>query len=174
MMDNNTGNNIEIIEEEELFLTKYNYLWNKDCISDMFKVLKNFQQISPSRSLTELIIELEMAHNKFVQDIKDLPVIMNCRTKTSTDSHFGGLQCINFMESIVRACDKYLNIQTDIKPSNNTFEDGSLNQIIYQTKLKAKHCRTFAREIENTNKSTYNNSGIDNSAEIFRSAGYTI
>ena len=78
------------------------------------------------------------------------------------------------MKSIVRACDKYLNIQTDIKPSNNTFEDGSLNQIIYQTKLKAKHCRTFAREIENTNKNTYNTSGIDNSAEIFRSAGYTI
>ena len=168
-MNNNNNNN----SSEELFLTKYTYLWHKKCVPELISTLKNFNLISQNRALTELILEIEFANNNFLRNIRELPIIMNCRTKTSQNANFGGILCANFMNNIIKSCDKFLNTSIN-KSSSTIFKSGSVEDLVNKIKLKAKQNSTFAREFESQTKETYRNSGTDKSTEIFKNSGYNI
>ncbi len=152
------------------FLKKGKYLWDKNVLDKMFFKLKDFQKFYPERYFTEFILELEQANKKFLQSMRDIVLIMNCRAKGDDKSHFGGMECAEFMKDIVKACDKYLNSCTNI----NSQVEGTIEFIIYQIKLKAKKDELFAREFEKETREKYISLGSDNSLEIFEKAGYKL
>lgn len=152
------------------FLKKGKYLWSKNVIDKMFVELKNFQKFYPERCFIEFVLELEQANKKFLQSIKDIVLIMNCRAKGDDQNHFGGMECAEFMKDIVKACDKYLNfcVNADVQ------KEGTIGFLVYQIRLKAKQDEIFAREFEKETKESYISLGIDKSLEIFEKSGYII
>lgn len=152
------------------FLKKGKYLWSKTVVNKMLEELRNFQKAQPERCLTEFILEVEQANKKFLQSMKDIVLIMNCRAKGDNKSHFGGMECSKFMKDIVEACDKYLNSSQSI----NVQTEGTIGFVISQIKFQAKKDEIFAREFERETKENYISLGSDNSLEIFKKSGYEI
>jgi len=158
---------VDIIEGN--FLNKGKYLWNKKVVDKMLAELKEFQKSHPERFLTEFILELEQANRKFLQSMKDIILIMNCRAKGNDNSHFGGMECAEFMKDIVRACDKYLNLT-----AGDNLKEGTIGFIVSQIKFRAKKDEIFAREFEKETRENYISLGKDNSLEIFEKSGYEL
>ena len=155
---------------EVSFLKKGNYLWHKHMVCKMLNELKDFQKVCSERCLTEFILEIEQANRKFLQSMKDIVLIMNCRAKGDDKSHFGGMECAQFMRDIVKACDKYLNSCSGMHVKT----EGTIEFAISQIRFKAKKDEIFAKEFERETKENYISLGSDNSLEIFKKAGYEI
>ena len=120
------------------------------------------------RSFQLFVISTNQAISEFLRDMNDLKLIMNCRTKGNSDSHFGGAECAKFMDKVVAACDEYLKNSKFL--SGNNEED--LGYAIRGIKNKAKHDKAYALEFEKATKELYLSQGIDNTERIFKDAGY--
>ena len=154
------------------FLDKGKYLWDKKVINKIFSELKDFQnqnfEESKERYFDELILEYDQAYRLFLEKIGDLPMIMSCRVKGDTDSHFGGLECAELMKSFRFSSDKYLK---ESAYSSVTFE-GSIAYVISKIREKAKQDEKYAWEIEKKVYRDYISLGVDNTLEILKSSGY--
>lgn len=149
-----------------------NYIWSKSIVTKIFETLENFEKNdnpeSKERRFTEFFIELKVAYNKFLQNIKDLPLIMNCRVKGDIDSKFGGEECLKFAQNLQNSCNKYLHFSSIA----NNFVEGSIEQFILTIKEKAKKEEKIAIDFENQTKQNYLISGNDNTLEILKQSGY--
>lgn len=156
------------------FLNKGKYLWYQKVLAGMFKKLEEFKSYEIEESKEECFkIFLRDMYNSqkiFHIKIKDLPLIMKCRTMCDDKSHFGGQECAEYMKDIRIICETYLK-ESDF---SDNIEEGSIANVITSIRTKARQDEPFAWEIEKENKTTYELSGKDNSLNIFRSAGYNI
>lgn len=156
------------------FLNKGKYLWYQKVLSGMFKKLEEFKSYEIDEAKEEcfeiFLRDMYGAQNIFHVKIKDLPLIMKCRTMGDDKSHFGGQECAEYMKDIRRICETYL------KESNfsDNIEEGSIANVITSIRTKARQDESIAWNIEKDNLKTYEISGKDNSLNIFRSAGYNI
>ena len=72
--------------------------------------------------------------------IKDLKIIMNCRVKGNTKSHFGGQECAEFADSIQKYCSKYLSFSAPTE----SFVEGSIEYLILKLRNKAREDEKYA------------------------------
>ena len=156
------------------FLSKSKNLWNKSMMKDIFKMLRDFRDQknseSEERCFTEFLLEIEQAYRNFLIEIRNLPLIMNCRVKGDETSHFGGEECAKFMKQIRSSSEKYLNL-TEYK---DTVTENSMYNIILKIKEKASSDETNARSIEKEIKENYNSMGIDNTLDFIKKSGYSL
>lgn len=147
------------------------YLWDKSLIKKIFKTLNNFKNQAYKKTLgrnfTVFLIELKMSYDEFLENIKDLPVIMSCRARGDNDSKFGGEQCAHFANSFCKACEKYLSFL-----SKENSEEKNLGSLILSLRDKAKQDEKTAWDFEKETKKEYLITGKDNSLEILKSSGY--
>ena len=109
-----------------------------------------------------------MARNDFLGKIKDLKMIMNCRVKGDTASHFGGQECAEFADSIQKYCSKYLSFSAPTE----SFVEGSIEYLILQLRNKAREDEKYAWEVEKKVKESYLSLGVDNTLDILKESGY--
>lgn len=147
------------------------YLWDKILVKKIFKTLNDFKDEGSNAALerrfTILLIELKMAYNEFLENVRDLPMVMNCRARGDNDSKFGGEQCARFAGSFCKACEKYLN-----SSKKENFEEKSLESLILELRDKANQDEKTAWNFEKEAKKEYLINGKDNSLEILKSSGY--
>lgn len=154
------------------FLDSKKYLWDKAIMKRIFSEFNDFQnsdsEESKERCFTELLIEYDYAYRSFLEKINDLPMIMSCRTKGDTDSHFGGLECAELMKSLRFSSEKYL------KESAYSSDDsaGSVANMVAGVRDKAKKDEKSAWEIERIISRDYVFLGVDNTLEILEKSGY--
>lgn len=157
---------------ETTFLDSNRHLWDKRIANKMFSEFKNFQNLdleeSKERCLIELVLEFEQAYRLFLRKIEDLPMIMNCRVKGDSDSHFGGLECAELMRSFRFSCDKYLKESVYA----SVVLEGTIAYIISRIKEKAKEDEKYAWDIEKKVYRDYLSLGVDNTLEMLKSSGY--
>lgn len=157
---------------DDSFMKKGRRLWDKRLIEELFTSLEEFKnsdsEKSKERKFTEFFLEIKMAYNEFLQNIKDLPMIMNCRSKGDSESHFGGLECANFAKSFRKSSEKYLSGSL----LNGNFEDGSIENLILEIRKQSCVDEEYAREFEKNTKQNYLNFGNDNTLDILKSSGY--
>ncbi len=122
---------------DDSFLRKGKYLWDKIVFDEFFKSLEEFKDNEESenkkRSLIEFLIELKNAKREFLEEIGNLPMVMNCRVKGNSGSYFGGEQCAKFVSLIRRASEKYLSSL----PGDN-YKEGHIGYVIRKVRDKAR------------------------------------
>lgn len=147
------------------------YLWDKSLIEKIFKTLNDFKDKEDKKTLernfTVFLIEIKMAYDEFLKNVKDLPMIMSCRARGDNDSKFGGEQCAHFANSFCKACEKYLSFL-----SKENSEENSLGNLVLDLRDKAKQDEKTAWDFEEETKKEYLITGKDNSLEILKSSGY--
>lgn len=155
-------------------LSKNKNLWNKSMIKDIFKMFRDFRNQGSSESkercFVEFLIEIEQAYRNFLIEIRNLPMIMNCRVKGDEKSHFGGEECAKFMKQIRSSSEKYLNL-TEHKDS---VTENSVYNIILKMKEKASSDEMIARRIEKEIKENYNSMGTDDTLNFIKKSGYDL
>ena len=153
---------------DESFLDKFNYLWEKGFWDNLLKWFQeqteNNIEESQERCFVELKLEFDQAYRKLESDIRELPMIMNCRTKGDSTSNFGGKQCARFASSIRKSAEKY------IKHSACSNGKG-VKGFIVKIRDKARQNEEFAWEFEKKAKENYSVLGVDNSLKIFEKSG---
>ncbi len=154
------------------FLDMGKYLWDKRVIKKMFSEFKNFQNLdieeAKERCFTELMLEFQQAYRIFLRKIGDLPMIMNCRTKGDSDSHFGGLECAEFMKSFRFSAEKYLRESSYLSVTS----EGTIAYAISKIREKAKKDEKYAWDFEKKVHQDYISLGIDNTLEMLKNSGY--
>ena len=156
------------------FLSKGKHLWYKIVLDEMFKKLEGFKSHDIEEAKEEcfeiFLRDMYNAQNIFRLKIKDLPLIMKCRTMGDDKSHFGGQECAEYMKDIRGLCEIYL------KESNfsDNINEGTIANVITNVKAKARQDEAIAWKIEKENLKNYLASGKDNTLNVFRSAGYDI
>lgn len=156
------------------FLNKGKYLWCQRVLKDMFKKLEEFKSYeieeSKEKCFEIFLRDMYEAQNIFHKKIKDLPLIMKCRTMCDDKSHFGGQECAEYMNDVRRICETYL------KESNfsDNLEEGTIANVITSIRAKSRQDELIAWEIEKENLKNYEISGKDNSLNVFKTAGYDI
>ena len=154
------------------FLNKGKYLWCRQVIKNMFKAFNEAKKYdSPElseRCFIEFCIEIENANRKFINDIKDLSLISKCRSVGDENSHFGGLECANFMKSVNSSATKYLNATQYITPD----VEQSLYFVISLLKNKSKADGLTALEIEKEIRNKYKSLNIDDTFLFLNNCGY--
>lgn len=157
---------------DDTFLKRGKYLWCKPVINGMFKAFNEAKKRnSPElneRCFIEFCIEIENANRKFLTDIKDLSLISKCRSVGNKNSHFGGLECVNFMKSINKASTKYLNTTEFVTPNI----EQSLYYVISLIKNKSKTNELNAMKIEETIRNKYKSLNIDDTLLFLKECGY--
>ena len=156
---------------DDTFLEKNQYLWKRDFWEDLSKWFNEQQDNnideSNERCFIKMKLEFEEAYRKLQQDIKELPLIMNCRVKGDSNSNFGGKQCARFVNSIRKSAEKYIKDST-------YFKEKGVKKFITKIRDKARENEQYAWEFEKKAKQEYSTSGVDNSLKIFRESGYNI
>ncbi len=157
---------------ETTFLDTKKHLWDKRVLNKMFKELENFQkensEESKERCFIMLMLEFQQAYRTFLIAINDLPLIMSCRVKGDNSSHFGGLECAEFMKALRASAEKYL------KESAFSFltSEGTIVYVISKIKNKAKEDEKIAKELEKDIREDYLSLGVDNTLKALEEAGY--
>ncbi len=157
---------------DDSFIKKGRRLWDKRLIEELFTSLEEFKdsesEKSKERRFTEFLLELKMSYNEFLQNIKDLPMIMNCRAKGNIESHFGGFECASIAKSFRKSSEKYLSDSL----LNGNFEEGSIENLVLEIRKQSSVDEEYAREFERNTKQNYLNFGNDNTLDILKSSGY--
>ena len=112
-------------------------------------------------------LEFEQAYKELIRNMKELPLIMNCRVKGDTASNFGGKQCACFVKSIRKSTEKY------IKNTSN-FDCQDIKEFVIKIRDKARKNEQYAWDFEKNSKQEYATLGIDNSLKIFQKSGHNI
>lgn len=157
---------------ETSFLDKGRYLWDKRVMKKILSELESFQSQeadeSKERCFTEFILEIQQAYRLFLRKIDDLPMIMNCRVKGDSDSHFGGLECAELMKSLRFSADKYLRTSIYLSIAS----EGTISYVVSKIRDKAKEDEKYAWDIEKKVYQDYTSFGIDNTLDMLRKSGY--
>jgi hypothetical protein len=95
-------------------------------------------------------------------------MIMSCRVKGDSDSHFGGLECAELMKSFRFSSEKYLK---ESVYSSDMFE-GTIAYMISKIREKAKEDEKYAWNIEKTVYRDYVSLGVDNTLNMLKASGY--
>jgi len=158
--------------ESESFLKKGKYIWSKRVVTQLKKILEEIKSSgtaeSSERCFVEFILELDSAYKAFLQNVKDLPMIMNCRARGNNKSHFGGQECAELASDFRQAAEKYLNL------FSRDVSEGTVSHIATTIKEKARKDEMYAREFESRAAKDYLASGIDNTLNILKESGYNI
>lgn len=154
------------------FLDSSKPFWSVSVLEGFLEFMEDIIQSGgeeiDERSFKIFEIKINQAANEFFHAMKEMQLIMNCRTKCDSDSDFGGSECAKFMSDVIDACSEY------IKTSNfllGTSEE-DLGYVIRGIKKKAIADRALAMEFEKSAKKLYLSEGIDKTMEIFKSSGY--
>ena len=94
-------------------------------------------------------------------------MIMNCRVKGNSGSHFGGQECAKFVSLIRRASEKYLSNLPD-----GNYEEGYIGYVIRQVKDKARRDEKYAWDFEKKARQEYATTGKDITLDILKESGY--
>lgn len=156
------------------FLNGERHLWNNAIVKEMFRVLKQLKSrddlASNERCFTEFLLEVEQAYRDFLCKIKELPMIMKCRTMGDQNSHFGGEEFAQLMKAFRFSSEKYLN-QTAYKDEKSK---NSLYYVISKIRDRAKSDEKSAWEIERQTRKEYESSGNDGTMKVIERAGYGV
>lgn len=154
------------------FLIAPQHLWDKKIIDKLDFSIKSFRESKMEESDEECFLtfclDFQGAKSDFINKLRDLSMLMKCRTKADTNSNFGGQQCASFVDTIKTISDKYLN-------SSIYFKETSALSIPYMIKglrKKAEEDKPYALEFEEKTKMTYLSTGKDNTLEIFNNSGW--
>lgn len=154
------------------FTGSSSYFWSVDVLSAMTKFMNDLKQNDGEevheRSFKLFDISLSKAINEFLRDMKEIKLVMNCRTKGDDSSHFGGEECARFMTKIMDACAVYLKTSKFLDGN----QEGELGYIIRGIREKARKDRARAMDFEKSARTLYLSEGIDKTEEIFKDAGY--
>lgn len=154
------------------FINSSSYFWSVEVLCEMTEFLDDLKENDGEevheRSFELFDISLSKAINEFLRDMKDLKLIMNCRTKGDNSSHFGGEECARFMTKVMDACAVYLKTSKFL--SGN--EEGDLGYVIRGMREKARKDRAYAIDFEKSARTLYLSQGVDKTEEIFRESGY--
>ncbi len=154
------------------FIDSASYFWSVEVLSAMTEFLDDLKENDGEevheRSFELFDISLSKAINEFLRDMKELKLIMNCRTKGDDNSHFGGEECARFMTKIMDACAVYLKTSKFLDGN----QEGDLGYVIRGMREKARKDRARAIDFEKSARTLYLSEGVDNTEEIFKSAGY--
>lgn len=159
------------------------YIWSRNFMESFLKFLssikKEIEGVS-EKAFIDMEIEIINAYRELQLNIKDLNLIMNCRTKGDDNSNFGGLQCCSFASKIVNSINKYFKNSDYIKSSNDD-DPGSecendrreLYHALQKIKQKALIDKKYAFNFECETRQKYLSYGKDDSKDIFENSGYT-
>lgn len=154
------------------FLDTIQRLWNKESLDKLDKCLVVFREDGGDDGTEECFInfcsDFAMARNKFINNMKDLSLIMKCRAKADSDSKFGGQQCAEFMKDIQIACDKYINTTIYSRDNNKSL----ISQVISKVRDVANKDEKYAWDFESKARRTYLEKGIDITTEILKGSDY--
>lgn len=154
------------------FIDSSDYFWSVEVLSAMTEFLDDLKENDGEevheRSFELFDISLSKAINEFLRDMKELKLIMNCRTKGDDNSHFGGEECARFMTKIMDACAVYLKTSKFLDGN----QEGDLGYVIRGIREKARKDRARAIDFEKSARTLYLSEGVDNTEEIFKRSGY--
>lgn len=154
------------------FLDSIKKLWEKESLEKVEKCILFFKDDGSDEGTEECFIrfctDFDSAKNKFINDLRDLPLIMKCRVKGDNNSKFGGQQCAEFMRNIQNACDRYLNSTIYSKDNHKSI----LSEIISRIRSVADNDETYAWKFENKARMVYSETGKDITEEILKSTYY--
>lgn len=156
------------------FLDKPKYLWDKEIVDKMDSTLKLFRESQTDQSVEECFLtfclDYQGAKADFINKLRELPLIMKCRTKADAEFNFGGQQCAKFTDKIRETSDKYLNSSIYTKDNSIT----SIPFMIKRMREKAIKDKQSALDFEEKTRMNYLSTGKDNTLEIFSKSGYNI
>ena len=154
------------------FINSDKYFWSVGILSELAEFMDDLKESDSEevheRSFEVFDISLTQAINEFLKDMKELKLIMNCRTKGDDNSHFGGEECARFMTKVMDACAVYLKTSKFLSGNN----EGDLGYIIRGIREKARKDRARAVDFEKSARTLYLSEGIDKTEEIFKKSGY--
>ena len=154
------------------FIDSSNYFWSVEVLSAMTEFLDDLKERDGEevheRSFKLFDISLRKAVNEFLRDMKELKLIMNCRTKGDNNSHFGGEECARFMTKVMDACAVYLKTSKFLEGNR----EGDLGYVIRGMREKARKDRVYAIDFEKSARTLYLSEGVDKTEEIFKLSGY--
>ena len=155
------------------FLENGSYMGSKKIIKNLLQELNAFKkqqfEESQERCFIELDLEIRQAIRTLIQKLKDLPLIVKCRTKGDETEHFAGKEYAEFLRSLKISCDKYLN--STIYKENTA---GSISFLINKVRHKSLSEEHVAREIEKNLKNEYLSSGVDSTLNQIAKDGYNL
>lgn len=146
-------------------------IWEKSILNQIFKtikILKN-QEIPEikERCFLEFELELTSAVRHFLEKISNLPLISKCRVKGDNTGKFGGSECASLAKSIRASCERYMK-----KTQYQENFEGSIFDFVSSVRNKAKDDELTAASIEKNLRSTYKESGKDDSLLYIQKYGY--
>lgn len=154
------------------FIDSSNYFWSVEVLSAVTEFLDDLKERDGEevheRSFKLFDISLRKAVNEFLRDMKELKLIMNCRTKGDNNSHFGGEECARFMTKVMDACAVYLKTSKFLEGNR----EGDLGYVIRGMREKARKDRAYAIDFEKSARTLYLSEGVDKTEEIFKLSGY--
>ena len=157
---------------ETAFLQPETHIWHKRITESIQELLNNLRDSceneTEARALTELIIEFGQAVRTFEMSVADLNTIMNCRAKCDPKSNFGGHLCQKLAKDIRACCEKYIKTMR----SDDQLIDSPNIATILEIKNTAKNDEELAKHIALQSQALYEQTGQDNSKEIFKNSGY--
>lgn len=152
----------------------YGHLWDKNVIEGLLERFNRYRSsqtsINSDRCFIEFVLELDQSYSTFLQDMRDLPMIINCRATGNTTSCFGGNICANLMKNFNNIAKKYLNSDS----CSQTSHGDVIRQIAVAIRDKSHEDEKYAWELEESVKKEYLSSGVDKTLNIFRKAGYNV
>ena len=150
------------------FLGTATYLWEKSVLNQVFKILKDQKGSKTSEEcFLKLKTELTNSVHAFLEQIRVLKLISNCRVKGDNTSKFGGTECAALAKKIRASCEKYMK-ETKYKSER----EGSLFSFISLIRNKAKEDELSAADIEKRLRNNYKESGKDDSLLYIQKCGY--
>lgn len=154
-------------------LSKGSHLWNKEVMDGILFLIQEFKnrrtEQSHDKAFQKFHLELNMSNSNFIKKIRDLPLIMKCRTKFDNSSHFGGQECAEFMKSVGNICDNYIN--SSLFASDTS--ESSIPFMVRKIRERATSDEAFAWSFEQKAKKEYMSTGKDITLSIFDGSGYT-
>lgn len=155
------------------FLENGSYMWNEKVIKILLQELNEFKnqkfEESQERCFVELDFEIRQAIRTLIQKLKDLTLIVKCRTKGDETEHFAGMEYYEFLRSLKTSCDKYLNSTTY---KNNSA--GSISSLASKIRSKSLSEGQIAKQIEKNLRNEYLSSGVDNTLNQVAKDGYNL
>ncbi len=156
------------------FLVSEKKLWEKKVFEKIEECISIFKERDNPESKEDCFkifcLDFESAKYNFMNKIRDIQLIMKCRTKADNNSKFGGQQCAEFMQDIQAACNKYLN--TTVYSDNNS--GNSQMYVIKSVRDMAKSSEIEAWEFENKARDIYASTGKDITLDIIKQTMYPI
>ena len=147
-------------------------LWEKDILEKVGQCLHVFKvnggEEATEDCFTRFCLDFDYAKYRFKNKIKDVNLIMKCRTKADSNSMFGGQQCAEFMAEIQNYCNGYLNATIYSDKPRSISPVGVIRKI----RNMAEASENKAWEFENKARELYASTGKDITLDIIKEIGF--